>query len=190
MARTLYLASQSPRRVELMAQMGLSVVIQPANVDENAEGTPDKQVEELACRKALHVASLYEEGLVLAADTLVSIDGKVLGKPKDEEDALSMLKLLSGNWHTVYTGVCLVDCKSGKMQHFADAARVHMQKASDEELRAYIASGEPMDKAGAYGIQGLGGCLVDRIEGDYYTVMGLPLARTRLLLKEMGVSVF
>ncbi len=189
MATQLYLASASPRRIELLGQMGIKCTVSPANVDEHAEGEPESVVRELARRKAAHVAAQHGQGLVLAADTIVYAEGRKLGKPRDMEDALRMLRLLSGKWHRVYTGVCLVDCRTGRTLDFADCARVHMQDLTQEEMRAYVSSGEPMDKAGAYGIQGLGGCLVDAIEGDFYTVMGLPLARTRLLLKEMGVNV-
>lgn len=187
--RPLYLASASPRRIELVRQLGLHARVCPADVDESAEGNPGKRVLELARRKALHVAGQHQRGLVLGADTLVSIGRRVLGKPRDEEQAFEMLRALCGHWHRVYTGVCLADCQDGRVACAVESAMVHMLHLSDEEIFSYIRSGEPMDKAGAYGIQGLGGSIVDCIRGDYYAVMGLPLAKTRQLLGLMGVSV-
>ncbi len=188
--KQLCLASRSPRRIELMQRIGLEVFVCPTDVDENVTGTARQRVELLARRKALHVANGLSNALVIGADTLVSIGDQILGKPCDEQEAFQMLKSLCGNWHTVYTGVCVTDSDTGRILSCAESTRVHMQALTDQQIWSYIKSGEPMDKAGAYGIQEKGGSIVDRIEGDFYNVMGLPLVRVRNLLEKMGVSVF
>ena len=185
--RPLYLASASPRRIELVRQLGLHARVCPADVDESAEGSPGKRVLELARRKALHVAGQHQRGLVLGADTLVSIGRRVLGKPRDEEQAFEMLRALCGHWHRVYTGVCLADCQDGRVACAVESAMVHMLHLSDEEVFSYIRSGEPMDKAGAYGIQGRGALLVEKIHGDFFNVMGLPVLRLSRMLLPLGV---
>lgn len=174
------LASASPRRRELLQQIGLRFEIMPSHKEEVMRGqTPSENVMGLAEDKARDIFEKLPEGmrkdvLVIGADTVVSLDGKILGKPKDATDALSMLRFLQGNTHQVYTGVCLVTAES--TQVFYEKTDVTMYEASDEELEAYIRSGEPMDKAGSYGIQGLGTILVREIHGDYNNVVGLPVS--------------
>lgn len=178
------LASQSPRRIELMREAGYDPRIIPADIDETPrEGeTPFELVERLAVSKAraVAVAQARPGETVVAADTIVAIDGELLGKPADEGDARAMLEHLSGRTHQVATGVCLVRNDGGRRveRSFVEITDVEFYPLSDERIAAYVASGEPMDKAGAYGIQGVGGrMLVRRIDGDFYNVVGLPIAR-------------
>ena len=171
---TLILASASPRRRELLSGMGLTFTVCPCDVDESVpQGMhPADAVVLLARRKAEAVAALHPDAIVLASDTLVEIDAMPLGKPQDEADAVSTLMRLSGNEHRVHTGVAVMH--RGRCFAEKDTTRVFMRQFDEKEARAYVATGEPMDKAGAYGIQGLGGRLVERIEGNYDTVVGLP----------------
>ncbi len=171
------LASGSPRRRELLIQAGIEYVVDPADIEEITKETlPSKVVEDLSRQKALAVAASHKGEVVLAADTVVAFDDKILGKPADEEDAFKMLTVLSGRTHQVYTGVTIVR-ESGAIKTFSECTEVKMYDNTPEQIRSYIASKEPMDKAGAYGIQGLGAVLVEKIEGDYNNVVGLPLAR-------------
>jgi len=192
------LASGSPRRRELLTQAGFRFTVKTADVDETTEEKePAKVVEALSRRKAEAVYQLIssQDGkdtvrdgndMVVAADTIVSQDGEILGKPKDEADACRMLRELSGRTHVVYTGVTLIT-PDGVRRTFSTATKVTFYPLSEEEIREYVASGEPMDKAGAYGIQGLGARLVERIEGDYNNVVGFPLAHFIRVLEEEGL---
>lgn len=179
------LASGSPRRKQLLELAGVPFEIIVSNADETVSGSPDKQVKTLALRKARAVRDvLGEKRIILSADTLVHVNGRVLGKPEDADDAFKMLKILSGNMHEVYTAVALV---RGSEEHvFADVTRVFFRTLTEAEIRAYIETGEPFDKAGAYGVQERGAVLVDRVEGDFYTVVGLPIAKVWTALAEMG----
>jgi septum formation protein len=173
------LASASPRRRELLTQIGLKFEIMPSHKEEVMSGvSPAQTVMELAVQKAEDIfeqtTAEKDEVLVIGADTVVAVDENILGKPKDEADALRMLLLLQGRTHQVYTGVCLKT--SGKSQVFYGKTDVSMYPASEEELRAYIRTGEPMDKAGSYAIQGLGSVFIREIHGDYNNVVGLPVA--------------
>lgn len=174
------LASQSPRRIELMREAGFDTRDIPANIDETAlpdEG-PFDLVERLARAKAAAVAKEHaKEGEpVVAADTIVALDGELLGKPTDEADARRMLHALSGKTHQVATGVCIV--LDGSAESFVDITDVTFYELTHDEIDAYVATGEPMDKAGAYGIQGQHGrMLVEKIDGDFYNVVGLPIAK-------------
>lgn len=187
----LYLASGSPRRKELLTQLGVPFTIRTADVDETVLGSASQRVLELAQRKALAVAKELQgqDAFILGADTLVANENMIFGKPVDKEDAAAMLRTLSGSWHSVYTGVCLIRASDMQCSAFVQETRVHMVALSQAEITEYIQTGEPMDKAGAYGIQGFGGSLIDRIEGDYYTVMGLPLAQVRSLLCRAGIPM-
>lgn len=180
------LASQSPRRRELLEQMGIAdFIIRPAVGEETAAPglSPEGLVEELSRQKALEVAATAAPGdIVIAADTVVAIDGTVLGKPRSTQDAFVMLSRLSGRHHTVYTGVTL--CRDGKILTRHEATRVHFRPLTHTEIDAYIATGEPMDKAGAYGIQGKAAKFIEGIEGDYYNVVGLPVCRLYTMLNE------
>jgi septum formation protein len=181
--RRVILASASPRRKELLAYIISEFDVIPSGIDEMATGSPKRQVEMLAKDKAADIASQYPDALVIGADTLVAVDGQVLGKPKDTADAAAMLRLLSGRTHTVYTGVAVVG--SGGTHTAVESTRVTFAPLSDDEITEYIATGEPMDKAGAYGIQGYGGKYITGIEGCFFNVMGLPLNRLYTILKSL-----
>jgi septum formation protein len=181
------LASQSPRRTDLLDLIGVAHEVKPANVDESYVGgeQPEAHAERLARAKAESIATGLSESLVIAADTIVVIDGKVLGKPKDEADAARMLKMLSGRRHVVMTAVAVA--YRGQTVSNIERVSVNFRELGDDEIERYIATGEPMDKAGAYGIQGYGATIVRRIEGDYFAVMGLSLVRLVELLVQIGV---
>ncbi len=185
------LASQSPRRRELLGQMGLKgFKITVPDVDETVEGNlpPARIVEELSLRKAMAVAQQADEDdLIIAADTVVALEGAVLGKPDDERGAFSMLSALSGNRHDVYTGITVMRGEQVVTQH--EKTTVTFRELEPEEIGNYIATGEPMDKAGAYGIQGLGALLVSGIDGDYFNVMGLPVYRLGRILADFGLDL-
>ena len=184
----LILASASPRRQELLTKMGLKFRVQPADVDERCEGAPEVRVAILAERKARGVMEAGARGVIVASDTLVALDGRALGKPKDAADAVAMLKALSGRAHDVFTGVCLLDADTGRSETIVERTGIHFLPMSDAEIAAYVATGEPLDKAGAYGIQGRGGMFIDRIEGSYSNVVGLPMALVRSMLLELEMS--
>lgn len=186
----LILASQSPRRRELLERMGLTDFdIRPAQGEEQVDPTlsPAQQVEELSRQKALEIAlTCAPEDIIIAADTVVAADDRVLGKPHSEQEAAEMLRFLSGRTHTVYTGVTVRQGARTITRH--EATDVIFRPLSEAEIAAYVASKEPMDKAGAYGIQGLGCVLVQGIHGDYYNVMGLPVCLLTLMLREFGIE--
>ena len=183
----LILASCSPRRKELLEMTGHLLEIIPSSADETTDETaPDKLVEELSSRKASDAAGKIKDGIVLGADTVVSIDGTILGKPEDEQDAKRMLKMLSGRTHQVFTGVTLISVKNGKTEWsetFSEKTDVTVIPLTDEEIGEYVMSREPLDKAGAYGIQGFFGKYISRIEGDYFNVVGLPLSHVYQALR-------
>ncbi|MCI5927211.1 MAG: Maf family protein [Pseudoflavonifractor capillosus] len=184
------LASQSPRRKELLERMGIQdfETISP-NVDESAfHGLPPEElVRRLSAEKAAAVAGkVGEDAIVIAADTVVALEGAVLGKPADELDAFKMLSALSGVRHQVYTGVTV--CRGGEKQTAHEVTDVTFRELSEREIEDYISTGEPMDKAGAYGIQGYGALLIQGISGDYYNVMGLPVCRLSGMLARFGVD--
>ena len=184
----LILASGSPRRRQLLEQIGLTFVVRSSDVDESVSPglTPAQVVESLSARKGEAVAAEAAPGdLVLSADTVVSLDGAILGKPRDRAEAEAMLTALSGRTHQVYTGVTLLQDGRRLTEH--EVTAVTFRPLSPEEIAAYVSTGEPMDKAGAYGIQGLGALLVERLEGDYFNVMGLPLCRLGEMLAQFGV---
>ncbi|MCI8676746.1 MAG: septum formation inhibitor Maf [Lawsonibacter sp.] len=183
------LASQSPRRRELLERMGIrDFEVLPARGEELADPSlpPAELVEELSRRKCAEVAALRPGGLVIGADTVVSIDGQVLGKPRDRAEAERMLRALSGRQHTVYTGVTVL--YNGTEETGSERTSVRFRPLTDGDITRYIATGEPMDKAGAYGIQGYGSVLVEGISGDYYNVMGLPVCRLGRMLLRFGVD--
>ncbi|WP_054684303.1 Maf family protein [Rhodothermus marinus] len=182
----LILASRSPRRRKLLAQLGLDFEVHPSDLDENATNhrLPEQLVEQLALEKARAVAARFPEALTLGADTIVVLDGDVLNKPADEAEARAMLRRLSGRTHTVYTGVALVHPASRREIVDYEATQVTFAPLTDAEIDAYVATGSPLDKAGAYGIQDdYGAVFIRRIEGDYYNVVGLPLHRLYRMLR-------
>lgn len=181
----LILASGSPRRKEILAAAGIDFTVRTADVDETLpEGTPAREgVRLLAVRKGDAVArTLGDETPILSADTLVELDGKKLGKPKDQEDAAHMLRALSGRAHAVHTGIAVH--YRGETRSAVATTTVRFRTLTEEEIRAYVESGEPMDKAGAYAIQGLGGALVEGYDGDLDTVVGLSMRTVKSLLAE------
>ena len=189
----LILASASPRRQELLRSAQIEFTAQPTNVPEVPEPgeQPHECAKRLAREKARAVAVQQPGALVLGADTIVVIDGQMLAKPENKKDAARMLRLLSGRSHQVITGVCLIgtSAQSGRFEDVrAESTSVTMQKVSEEEIRFYAATGEPMDKAGGYAIQGIASRWISRIEGDYSNVVGLPVSLVYRLLQEHGVG--
>lgn len=183
------LASQSPRRKELLGRMGLEFVTQASKIDESAfDGLEARElVATLSREKAQWIARQMDgETLVIGADTVVVRDGAALGKPKDAEDAVAMLLSLSGRDHQVCTGVTV--CRGDRVLTQVEETQVTFRELTETEVRQYVSTGEPMDKAGAYGIQGLGGLLVEGIRGDYSNVVGLPVCRLGQMLKDFGVD--
>lgn len=214
-SREIILASSSPRRLDLLRSLGLSFAVMPSHIDEEVEhaGGPDALVVDLALAKARAVAKLISSGasqitasvrpdgraagnsdargncLVLGADTVVVLDGEVLGKPSSESDACAMLARLSGRAHDVYTGVALLDLASGTEQCCQVVSRVTFRKMQTAEIEAYVSTGEPMDKAGAYALQGTGSAFVERIDGCFTNVIGLPIPHVVQLLRRAGVAI-
>lgn len=181
------LASASPRRKELLSLAGVDFSVKVADVNEvipeNAK--PDEVVMSLAMQKAQAVANENPDSIVIGSDTVVALDGEILGKPKSEENAAQMLAMLSGRSHTVYTGVAIIHGE--KVKSFCEATEVVFNPLTKEEILRYVATGEPMDKAGAYGIQGKGCVLVKKIDGDYFNVVGLPVSKLYRELRDFDV---
>ena len=198
--KRIVLASASPRRRELLSQIGVEFEVKPADGEERIISTePSKVVEELSGQKAMFTAKALEkenghvpEGcIVLGADTIVSYEGRILGKPSDKEDAIQMLSMLQGNTHQVYTGVTVLKEKQGswKFHTFFECTDVIFYPVTREEIVEYVNSGDPMDKAGSYGIQGAWGAYVKGIRGDYNNVVGLPVARLIYETKKLGMNL-
>lgn len=189
--KRLILASGSPRRRELLDKFGIDYEILPAQGEESAppELTPGERVKALAAQKAEETAHRVNDptAVILAADTLVELDGEVLGKPGAGERARAMLRALSGREHRVWSGVCIREGE--RILAESECTAVRFRTLSDAEIEAYIATGEPLDKAGAYGYQGLASLFVERIEGDFFNVMGLPVCRMGQMLREFGISL-
>ena len=181
------LASKSPRRKQLLSMMGLEFTVQTADIDETMDPsqTPAHEVAAVSARKAAKIAAQHPDDVIVSADTIVVIDGKILGKPKDEADAARMLRMLSGRTHTVYTGLTVFT--NGESSTQVVGTEVTFRDLTDAEIDAYIKTGEPMDKAGSYGIQGYGSMFVSHLNGDYFCVMGLPVCTLSRMLKEAGI---
>lgn len=180
---TVILASQSPRRRELLGLLGIGFEVRVADIDETMSGDPVTEAARVSRAKALAVEA-GEEDVVIAADTIVVCGGKILGKPHSEEEAREMLRLLSGRAHQVMTGMTLR--RGREIRSVTEVTDIWFRELTDREIDAYVASGEPMDKAGAYGIQGGAALFCRRMEGDYYNVVGLPVCRLSQLLKEIA----
>lgn len=194
MSKPIYLASRSPRRAELLQQMDIGFDVLPSDIDESIlpNELPETYVMRLAGSKAaVGLANMQQANLqqrpILAADTTVCVNGVILGKPENDDDARSMLGALSGRWHEVHTGLTLVSATG--IEAVLSTTRVELASLSDEMIAAYIASGEPRGKAGAYAIQGLAGTFIKRIEGSYSGVMGLPVFETAQLLRNAGIKL-
>jgi len=186
------LASGSPRRKELLKQAGFDFIVEPSQVEELAQQKePAKMVEELSRIKAQDIADkhLGEEVVIIGSDTLVFYEKHVLGKPVDESDAFRMIQMIQGKHHFVYTGVTLVEQANGiqKVSSFHEGTKVEVVTMTDQQIRAYIATGEPMDKAGSYAIQGLFAPYIKGIEGDFSTVVGFPIERVVKELEKRGI---
>jgi len=181
------LASQSPRRRELLNLIGIAHEVRPADIDESAfpDEAPAAHAERLARSKADTLARELTDAVVVAADTIVVIDDLILGKPTDADDARHTLRRLAGRTHTVFTAVAVA--RDGELVSAVETVSVTVRPLDDVEIDAYVATGEPMDKAGSYGIQGYGAAIVERIDGDFFAVMGLPVVRLVRLLERVGV---
>ena len=187
---SIILASSSPRRRELMERMGLDIVIRTAPTDETMrpDGDPYDEVADVSRRKAAAVRPLCgDDDIIVAADTIVVLDGTVMGKPRDFEDAVDMLRRLSGREHHVMTGVTV--CRGGRTETKTVVTAVRFRPLAEAEIRAYVATGEPMDKAGAYGVQGLAAIFIEGLDGDFYNVMGLPVCTLAEMLRGYGVRL-
>ncbi|ADQ40792.1 maf protein [Caldicellulosiruptor acetigenus I77R1B] len=193
--RRVILASSSPRRIELLKQFGIEFEVIPSNVDESIDQSlsVEENVMQLAKKKAQEVFNKLGEdskqSLVIAADTVVFVEGVILGKPSNEDEAFWMLRKISGKWHTVYTGVCIIDGPSERILVEYEKSNVYIKQMSDEEILSYISTKEPFDKAGAYAIQGFGSLIVERIEGCFYNVVGLPLYKLNIMLQKLGYDL-
>ncbi|MBM4135555.1 MAG: septum formation inhibitor Maf [Nitrospira sp.] len=189
--KTIILASASPRRKEILKKTGLKFKVDKSDYEEKVDPglKPHELTRFLSREKARHVARRYRNALVIAADTIVVFRGRLFGKPRNEEQAKEMLKALSGEAHSVITGFTIIDTAGKKEISRSVESKVFFKRLSTDEIETYIRSGEPLDKAGAYGVQGLGAVIVKRIEGDFFNVMGLPLNALTESLKKFGVNV-
>jgi len=189
--KPIILASSSLRRKELLENIGLKFTIDPVELDEALDRSlePLKLAKNISMEKARIAATRHPDCIIIAADTFGVLEGKILGKPHTEAEARSMLKLMNGKCHEVITGFAILDTGSEKTSSKAVVTRVYFRKLSNNEIDAYVRSGEPLDKAGSYAIQELGSLLVEKIEGDYFNVMGLPLCALASELKKFGVDL-
>jgi len=189
--KTIILASASSRRKELLKKIGLKFKVEPSNYEENIsfELEPHELAKSLSLEKAKLVATNHKNTLVIAADTFVVFEGKILGKPRTETEAKEMLETINGKSHSVITGFSIIDTENNKALSRSVETKVHLRELSSNEIDAYVKSREPLDKAGAYAIQGLGSVIVEKIEGDYFNVIGLPLGALTESLKEFGVNI-
>ena len=191
MSTPLILASQSPRRKELLEQIGLVFTTRTADVDERVlpgEASTDYAVR-VALEKAQAIANQVQQGIIIAADTIVVLNSLILGKPEDEKDAERLLSLLSGKMHSVVTGLVVLDAETGRMQTGYRETRVWFRALTAREIQAYIQTGEPLDKAGAYGIQGRGALLIEKIEGCFFNVVGLPISLLQDMFKNIRIEL-
>jgi septum formation protein len=189
--RRIVLASASPRRRELLEQIGLQFEVEPTDYDEETTSAsePHEMARELSLGKARTAAQKHRNALIIAADTFVVLGDRILGKPHTNEEAGEMLRALNGQTHSVITGFTVLDTETGKVLSKSVETRVCMRRSTLKEIERYVRTKEPLDKAGGYAIQGRGAVLVERIEGDYSNVVGLPLSALAESLKEFGVNV-
>jgi septum formation protein len=189
--KIIILASTSPRRKELLEKIGLKFEVEPSNYVEDMHSglSPDELARVISLGKAKAVACRHKNAIVIAADTFIVLKGKIMGKPGTEAEARKMLMRLRGKSHSVVTGFTILDTDNDKVLTKSVETVVHIKNLTSEEIEAYVKSGEPLDKAGAYAIQGLGSIIVERIEGDYFNVIGLPLGALAEGLKEFGIHV-
>ena len=189
--RRIILASSSPRRKELLEKLGLKFEVYPTELKEQYKrsANPRELVQSLSREKALAAANSYPDSFIIAADTIGWLDGEILGKPADSREAHEMLKRMSGRSHLVITGYTIIDTASGKQVSDSVETKVWFRKLTEVEIDAYVKTGEPLDKAGAYAIQGLGAIFVEKLEGDYFNVIGLPLCALAVALARFGISL-
>jgi septum formation protein len=189
--KRIILASASPRRKELLEKLGLKFEVDASNCEEEIDPSqePAELVRRISMTKAKSVAQRHQDAVIIAADTIGVIGKKLLGKPHTADEACKMLAQISGKSHEVITGFSVLDTATNKIVSGTVSTKVYIKKLAKREIDAYVQTGEPLDKAGAYGIQGLGAVIVEKIEGDYYNVMGLPLSALAEVLKEFGVNV-
>jgi len=188
--RTVVLASASAGRAELLRRTGVSFVVDPSRCSEHTELTePDEHAKALALRKARDVASRHPDAVVIGADTVIDLDGEILGKPDSVADAEHMLSRLSGRFHRLVTGLAVIDAATDIEYTGIEVTRVHLRDLTASQIRAYAASGEPEGKSGAYEIQGLGATIIDGIEGDFSNVVGLPMAHLAIALEQFGIEL-
>jgi septum formation protein len=189
--KRIILASASPRREELLEKIGLKFEVEPSNYEEDmrSKSSPDELAKSISLEKAKIVARRHRNAIVIAADTFIVFRGKIMGKPNTEAEAREMLVTLRGKSHSVITGFTILDTDRNKVLTKSVETIIHIKNLTPEEIDAYVKSKEPLDKAGAYAIQGLGSVIVERIEGDYFNVMGLPLSALAEGLKEFGVHI-
>lgn len=188
----LILASTSPRRADILKQIGMQFIIRASDLDEEQFDhpiPPTEMVMSLALKKAQKVARSVSEGLIIGADTIVVIEGEILGKPASPTEAIAMLSRLNGKEHSVFTGVALLEVPGGRNAISFVETIVQFRSLGSSEIETYVATGEPFDKAGGYGIQGRGAILVEKINGCYFNVVGLPVAKLVTMLKDFGVSI-
>ena len=189
--KTIILASASPRRKELLEKIGLIFEVEPSNYDENMPFNlqPHEFARKLSLEKARAAAVNHNNSMVIAADTFVIFNGRILGKPHTEKNARDMLQTISGNYHSVITGFTIIDTGTNKALSKSVETKVYIRNLTLAEIKAYVKSGEPLDKAGAYAIQGLGSVFVEKVDGDYYNVVGLPLSALTEALKEFDINI-
>ena len=189
--KKIILASQSPRRKDLLKQIGLEFEIDPSNYEEDMtlKMEPNKLAEFLSLGKAKDVAKRHKDAIIISADTIVAISGEVFGKPKTPERAKYMLEKFSGNAHSVITGFTIIDTETNKQISKSVETKVYFKNLSEQEIKAYIATGEPLDKGGGYAIQGLAALFVEKIEGDYFNIVGLPILALTTELKDFGIKI-
>ncbi len=189
--KTIILASASPRRKELLEKIGLRFEVEPSNYEEDMQSglEPHELAQKISLEKAKVVAGKHENAIVIAADTFIVFGGQILGKPHTAKEARKMLEAISGQSHSVVTGFSIIDTDTNKMLSRAVETKVYIRKLTPAEIDAYVRSKEPLDKAGAYAIQGLGAVFVEKIEGDYFNVIGLPLSALVEALKEFGINI-
>ena len=189
--KKIILASASPRRKELLGKIGLEFEVEPSNYaeDTHSELEPHELAEKVSLEKAQAIANKHKNAIVIAADTFIVLGTKMLGKPKTEVEAKRMLRAISGKPHLVITGFTIIDTDINKVLSRVVETKVYIRRLTSNEINAYVESKEPLDKAGAYAIQGLGSVIVEKIEGDYFNVMGLPLSALTESLKDFGINI-
>jgi septum formation protein len=186
------LASASPRRREILKQLGLPFRVEPGGIPEparNPRETPSAYAVRVACVKAEEIAARHASGFVIGIDTIVVLGKSILGKPKTQSEARAMLEQLSGHWHEVLSGISLIDCGLHRTRTGCGCSRVHFRKLSPQDIQWYLKTGEYRDKAGAYGVQGYASLFIDRIEGCYFNIVGFPIAEFQNLCRESGLNL-